>query len=68
MPKYKELYANNLSKELPRIPFLSNFDLISYIGKELMNLHINYENAKPYDKCIIKQKRRLFHKKNHISK
>lgn len=57
MPKYKELYANNLSKELPRIPFLSNFDLISSIGKELMNLHINYENAKPYDKCTIKTKK-----------
>ena len=57
MPKYKDLYANNLSKELPRIPFLSNFDLISYIGKELMNLHINYENTKPYDKCAIKIKK-----------
>lgn len=45
---YKEKYSNNLSKEMPRIPFLKDFWGWSNIGKALIDLHLNYEKAKPY--------------------
>ena len=41
--KYIELYADNLSKEMPRIPLLDKFGEYVKIGKELADLHIHYE-------------------------
>lgn len=46
---YREKYAQNLKKELPRIPFAKDFWFISNIGKELAELHLNYENVQPFD-------------------
>ncbi len=46
---YREKYAQNLKKELPRIPFVKDFWFISNIGKELAELHLNYESAQPFD-------------------
>lgn len=51
---YKSLYANNLMKETPRIPFLEDFWSYSKIGKELMDLHINYEDVEQYKNIRIK--------------
>lgn len=45
---YREKYSNNLGKEMPRIPFLKDFWGWSNIGKALIDLHLNYEKAKPY--------------------
>ena len=45
---YIKKYANNLAKEMPRIPFLKDFWGWSNIGKALIDLHLNYEKAKPY--------------------
>ncbi len=45
---YREKYSNNLGKEMPRIPFLKDFWGWSNIGKDLIDLHLNYEKAKPY--------------------
>lgn len=47
-PVYREKYSMNLKRELPRIPFYDNFGQWSSWGGELMNLHLNYEIAKPY--------------------
>lgn len=41
---YRAKYKNNLSKQLPRIPFVSDFWQFSKTGKELANLHLNYED------------------------
>lgn len=41
--KYVETYADNLSKEMPRIPMLDGFIRYVEIGKKLADLHINYE-------------------------
>ena len=41
--KYIELYGDNLSKEMPRIPMLDKFPEYVRIGKELAALHIGYE-------------------------
>lgn len=41
--KYIEEYEVNLSKEMPRIPMLEGFPEYERIGRELANLHLNYE-------------------------
>jgi predicted helicase len=46
---YREKYAQNLKKELPRIPFVKDFWLVSTIGKQLADLHLNYETADKYE-------------------
>ncbi len=51
-PAYRERYAKNLSKELPRIPYAASkkdFWQFSEGGKQLGDWHINYEkhNAEP---------------------
>ncbi|MEI2767574.1 MAG: type ISP restriction/modification enzyme [Nitrosomonas sp.] len=48
---YKKRYADNLSKELPRIPCVkkaSDFWAYSQAGRDLAELHINYESVEPY--------------------
>jgi len=55
-PDYREKYAHNLTKELPRIPFAASFDDFSAFaeaGEELGNLHVNFETAEPYDGVTI---------------
>jgi len=50
-PDYRERFRNNLSKELPRIPAVKkykDFMAFSKAGRQLGELHINYENADPY--------------------
>jgi predicted helicase len=47
-PVYCEKYAINLTRELPRIPFYSNFWQWAEWGKELIDLHIGYESATPF--------------------
>ena len=50
-PQYRERYAENLKRELPRIPLLKDcaaFDICVRIGKLLMELHLNYEQASEY--------------------
>ncbi|WP_232806163.1 type ISP restriction/modification enzyme [Staphylococcus caledonicus] len=42
--EYKEKYKNNLRKELPRIPLVKNKNIFVEKGKELINLHLNYDN------------------------
>jgi len=47
-PKYREKYAQNLKREFPRLPFYDNFHQWVDWGKQLMELHINFEEAEPY--------------------
>lgn len=49
--EYKQRYADNLSKELPRIPAVKKFDdfmAFSAAGRKLADLHLNYETVEPY--------------------
>jgi len=48
-PAYREKYELNLKREFPRIPFYDDFWKWANWGKALMDLHINYETAKPFD-------------------
>ncbi|MEM9955348.1 MAG: type ISP restriction/modification enzyme [Chloroflexota bacterium] len=64
-PDYRERYADNLKRELPRIPFVpkavenpspqverdlksGGFWIFSQAGKQLAEIHLNYETHKPY--------------------
>lgn len=49
--QYREWYADNLAKELPRIPrvkLAADFWAFSKAGRELAKLHIGYESVEPY--------------------
>ena len=48
---YLNRYADNLSKELPRIPCVktaADFWVFSQAGRKLADLHLNYETVEPY--------------------
>ena len=47
-PVYREKYAQNLKRELPRIPFYPDFWQWADWGKVLMDLHIEYEAVEPW--------------------
>ncbi|HLL13991.1 MAG TPA: type ISP restriction/modification enzyme [Pyrinomonadaceae bacterium] len=47
-PAYRRKYALNLKREFPRLPFYADFRQWAAWGRELMDLHINYESAKPF--------------------
>ena len=47
-PEYRECFANNFSRELPRIPFLEGFRRYVEIGQQLLDLHIGYESVEPW--------------------
>ncbi|MBI3364707.1 MAG: N-6 DNA methylase [Ignavibacteriae bacterium] len=47
-PAYRKKYELNLKREFPRIPFYKDFWQWAKWGKELMELHINYETATPF--------------------
>ena len=54
-PDYRERYADNLSKELPRIPRVktaADFWAFSQAGRSLADLHLNYETVQPYPLTI----------------
>ena len=53
---YRETYANNLKKELPRIPRVATFEefkAFEEAGRKLAELHVNYEQVQPYEGCTI---------------
>jgi predicted helicase len=47
-PIYREKYAQNLKRELPRIPFYADFWRWAEWGERLMALHLGYETVKPW--------------------
>ena len=50
-PQYRELYKENLKRDLPHIPLLRDqegFEACVSVGKQLMELHVNYEQAEEY--------------------
>ncbi len=50
-PDYRDRYADNLTKELPRIPCVktyADFRAFSEAGRRLGDLHVTYETVEPY--------------------
>ena len=61
-PDYRARYADNLTKELPRIPCVKtakDFWAFSKAGRSLAELHLNYETVEPYPATIDTGKRSL---------
>jgi len=54
--EFKELYKNDLSKEVPRIPLLRNKEKYIAIGRKLADLHLNYEMVEPYPDVKVEGK------------
>ena len=51
-PEYRERYAADLARLLPRIPDPADratFDAFAEAGQQLLDLHIGYEDAAPYE-------------------
>ena len=58
-PQYRERYAENLKRELPRIPLLQDsaaFEMCARVGKLLMELHLDYEQAPEYPLTWLENK------------
>jgi predicted helicase len=47
-PVYRERFADNLKRELPRIPFAPDFSAFAEAGCRLARLHLDYEQLDPY--------------------
>jgi predicted helicase len=47
-PEYKQRFAADLKKMLPRIPYAQDFWAFSKAGRELAQWHLNYETIEPY--------------------
>lgn len=55
--EYRETFANDLKKMLPRLPLVENvkdFWAFSKAGRALAELHLNYEKIKPYPGVIVR--------------
>ena len=48
-PEYREKYAVDLLREFPRLPLHHEFDAWKRMGQELLDLHIGFESADPFD-------------------
>jgi predicted helicase len=67
-PAYRERFAANLKRELPRIPFAPDFRAFAQAGRELARLHVDYESlpawplqaiendSLPYSESVTKMK------------
>lgn len=61
-PDYRELFVDNLGKELPRIPLVktaADFWSFSRAGRKLADLHLNYESVEPFALKIDSAGRKL---------
>lgn len=60
--EYRERFASDLKKSLPRIPIVEDIndfmDFYQY-GKKLANLHLNYETIDAYPDVIVKGDRKV---------
>lgn len=62
-PSYRESYANDLKKMLPRLPLVEDvkdFWTFSKAGRRLAELHINYESVPPYAGVEIEEPEEIY--------
>jgi predicted helicase len=55
-PDYRETFANDLKKSLPRLPSIDDADqfwAFSKAGRQLGDLHVNYESVPPYPSVTV---------------
>ena len=64
--EYQLKYANDLKKDLARIPIVKNKDKYVEIGRLLIDLHLNYERIEPYNEVKIILSSNLSYKVNKM--
>ena len=47
-PDYRRRFANDLAKDLPRVPFVTDFHAFADAGRALAELHLGYETCQEY--------------------
>ena len=53
-PDWRERYRHDLQRNLPRVPLTDDFEAFRSAGRELMDLHINYETAEEWPlTCLV---------------
>ena len=52
-PDYRERFANDLAKALPRIPFAPDFHAFADAGRALTDLHLGYEDCEEYPLDVV---------------
>ena len=52
-PGYRERFANDLVKDLPRIPMVSDFPAFADAGRALAELHLGYESCAEYPLEVV---------------
>lgn len=60
--EYRETFANDLKKMLPRLPLVNDvrdFWAFSKAGRKLADLHLNYETVPPHDEVIVEGAEKL---------
>ncbi|AFW96512.1 type II restriction enzyme and methyltransferase subtype G [Anabaena sp. 90] len=67
-PEYKQRFASDLKKMLPRIPFTADFWTFSQAGRELAYYHLNYETIEPYELEEFKKELYLDHQDYQVEK
>ncbi|WP_242035004.1 type ISP restriction/modification enzyme [Dolichospermum sp. FACHB-1091] len=67
-PEYKQRFASDLKKMLPRIPFTADFWTFSKAGRELAYYHLNYETIEPYELEEFKKDLYLDHQDYQVEK
>lgn len=58
-PDYREQFANNLQKELPRIPRVATYEQFKAFeeaGRKLAELHVHFDDVKPYAQARVEMK------------
>src|SRR5690606_21524509 len=69
-PDYRERFADNLSKELPRMPAMARYeDFRAFVeaGRQLGDLHCDYDEAEPYPVTIAQGALELAHIPDPVS-
>ena len=56
-PDFRQRFANDLAKELPRIPFADDFHAFADAGKALARLHLGYETCRRHRLEVASQAR-----------
>ncbi len=70
-PQYRELYKENLKRDLPHIPLLLNqegFEACVSVGQQLMELHVHYEQAEEYPLQLVPNKEIPYQQRLRVEK
>ena len=70
-PQYREMYAENLKHDLPHIPLVLNrekFAACVHVGKQLMTMHVQYEDEKEYPLSKVRNRQVPYDQRLRVEK